>query len=240
MNEQPVWSVGLVVNDAELRHLSENSVAMYIMEATEGHYLRFSSPPEESSDFENLRMEVAASSAAVAEDRALGIVYRARKTAGLPDRVVPVAWVSPQGQMEGGENFLDQAENLLEGENFSLAIVAAEIHLDAQVKTMIELAVKGMAPDFEEVLLQHPNNLRIHHFAGRKMVERFLGLSLTHLPEWEEYRAHLSRRNEAAHSGRRFEEEEAKQSIAVVRKTWLRIADAFRAAEQHFLSPVNS
>jgi|GEM_PF-3486037 len=240
MTEQPIWSVGLVVNDAESRHLSESSVAMYIMEATEGHYLRFSSPPEEGGDFENLRLEVAANSAASAEDRALGIVYRARRAAGLPDRVVPVAWVSPQGQLESGENYLDQAEELFEEESFGLAIVAAEIHLEAQVKTMIEMAVRGLAPAFEEVFLQHRNNTRIHHAAGRKMLERFLDLDLTSLPEWEQYQAHLGRRNEVTHSGRYFGEEEAEQSIAVVRKMWLRITDAFRAAEENFLLPVTS
>ncbi len=241
MDEQPIWSVGLVVNDAESRHLSENSVAMYIMEATEGHYLRFSSPPEvDGSDFENLRLEVAASSAVAAEDRALGIIYRARRAAGLPDRIVPVAWVSPRGHLESGESYLDQAEELFEEESFSLAIVTAEIHLEAQAKTMIELAVRGMAPAFEEVLLQHRNNTRIQHAAGRKMLERFLGLNLTQMPEWESYQAHLGRRNEVTHSGKYFEEEEAEQSIAVVRKMWLLIADAFRAAEKDFLSPANS
>ena len=105
---------------------------------------------------------------------------------------------------------------------------------------MIEMAVRGMAPAFDDVLLQHRNNTRIHHAAGRRMLERFLGLNLTQLPEWEDYQAHLGRRNEVAHSGKYFEEDEAEQSIAVVRKMWLHIADAFRAAEKNFLSLANS
>lgn len=237
MDDQQIWSVGLVVDDVESRRLAENSVALYIMEATEGHYIRFSSPPQvDREEFENLRLEIAASSASLAEDRALGIVYRARRAVGLPDRVIPVAWVAPQGQLESGENYLDQAEELCDEENYGLAIVAAEIHLDAQVKTMIEMAVRRMAHSFEEVLLQHPNNVRLQHPAGRKTLERFLGIKVSALPEWDEYKAHLGRRNEVAHSGREFGEEEAGRSIAVVRKIWLHVLNAFRASERAPLS----
>ena len=229
-----IWSVGVVVDDAEARHLSENSVALYIMEASQGHSLRFSLPPADSeTDVENLRLEVVADSAGEAVDRALGIVYSARKGANLPDRVVPVAWVAPLGALEGGESYLDQAEDLLDGEHFGLAIVSAEIHLESQAKTMIELAVRRQAPSLEEVLLdQHRYNTMISHPAGQKMIEKFIGVKVTQFPEWQAYRAHFARRNEVVHSGKSFAHEEAQQSISVVRSMWLRLADAARVAEE--------
>lgn len=233
MSEEPIWSVGLVVDDLESRRLSENSIALYMLEVMEGHYLRFSSPPlVESEDFENLRLEVAANSAPAAEDRALNIIYQARRAAGLPPKVVPVAWVAPRGHLESDENYLDEAEELVKEERYGLAIVAAEIHLEAQVKAIIERAVRRVAPTLEEVLLQHRNNLSLRHAAGRKMIERFLGFNVTHLPEWQGYQGHLGRRNEVAHAGKSFDEEEAEDSIAIVRKMWLRLADASRATEE--------
>jgi hypothetical protein len=241
MNEEPIWSVGLVIDDAESRTLSENSVALYMMEATEGHVLRFASPPmAEAGEIENLRLEVAAGSAQAAEERALGVVYRARRAAGLPDKVVPVAWVAPQGELESGENYLDQAEELFEEEKYGLAIVSAEIHLESQAKTMIEMAVKRDAPSLEEVLLQHRNNTKLRHPAGRKMIQRFLGLKLTQLPEWEEFESHLGRRNEVAHGGKEFGEAEASKSIGVVRKIWLQLAEAARRAEEVGSRPEDS
>lgn len=232
--DELIWSVGVVVDDAEARHLSENSMALYIMEATQGHSLRFSLPPADGgTDIENLRLEVAADSAADAVERALGVVYRARKGANLPDRIVPVAWVAPLGALEGGESYLDQAEDLLDGEHFGLAIVSAEIHLESQAKRMIELAVRRQAPSLEDVLLvQHRYNTMISHPAGQKMIEQFIGLRLPQLPEWQRYRAHFGRRNEVVHSGKSFGREEADDSIAVVRSIWLALAAAARAAEE--------
>lgn len=228
-----IWSVGLVIDDVEARRLSENSIALYILEATEGHSLRFASPPmAEAGDFENLRMEVAASSARVAEGRALNIVDKARRAAHLPDKIVPVAWVAPQGALEDGENYLDQAEDLFEDERFSLAIVSAEIHLESQAKILIEIAVSRMASSFEEVLLQHPNNTKLQHPAGRKMIQRFLGLDVARLPEWQEYQAHLGRRHEVVHAGKSFGEAEATASIAAVRAIWLQLANAARQVEE--------
>jgi hypothetical protein len=232
--DELMWSVGVVVDDAEARHLSENSVALYIMEASQGHSLRFSLPPADGeTDVENLRLEVAAESARAAVDRVLGIVYRARKGANLPDRVVPVAWVAPLGALEGGESYLDQAEDLIDGEHFGLAIVSAEVHLESQAKTMIELAVRRQAPSLEEVLLdQHRYNTMISHPAGQKMIEKFLGVKVTQFAEWEPYRAHLGRRNEVVHSGKSFGREEAADSVAAVRAIWLRLAAGARAAEE--------
>jgi hypothetical protein len=52
--EVSIWSVGLVVDEAESRALSENSVSFYMLEAGEGHYLGFSaSPPADARDVEN-------------------------------------------------------------------------------------------------------------------------------------------------------------------------------------------
>lgn len=227
-----IWSVGLVIDDVEARHLSENSIALYMLEATEGHLLRFSTPPlAEEEEVESLRLEVAASSAKIAEGRASNVVDKARRAAGLPDKVVPIAWVAPQGALEGDENYLDQAEELFEEERYGLAITAAEIHLESQAKVMIDMAVQRTAPHFEEALLQHRNNTKLRHSAGRRMIRRFLGLEVTGLPEWEEYRAHQARREQVVHAGKTFEEQEASDSIAVVRALWLRLARAARQAE---------
>lgn len=77
-----------------------------------------------------------------------------------------------------------------------------------------------------QVLLQHRTNTSLQHGPGLEMIKEFLGLNLVALPEWEAYRAHLSRRNAVVHSGKTFQEEDAVASVAVVRKIWLRLAEA--------------
>jgi len=73
-------------------------------------------------------------------------------------------WVAPTSALHKGESFLDQAEDLLQEEQFELAIVAAEIHLESQAKTLIELAVKKDAPY---------NNLKEFTEAARKAPGQF-------------------------------------------------------------------
>lgn len=227
-----MWSVGVVVDDVELRSLSGGSIAERMLEASGGNSLKFFLPSEDDQDVETLRLEVVAGSARDAEGRALNIVYAARRAARLPDRVVPIAWVAPVGTLRGGESYLDQAVDLLDEEQFGLAIVSAEIHLESQAKAMIEMAIKRIAPSLEEVLLQHRNNTQISHTAGQNMIERFIGVNVRQLPGWQSYRVHLVRRNEVVHSGMSFGEEEAADSIAAVRSMWLRLADSARRAEE--------
>jgi hypothetical protein len=231
--DHQIWSVGLVVDDAEARHLSEDPVALYMMRAGEGHFLGFSPPRLDDEGFETLRLEVTAGSGGEAESRALNIIYAARRGAKLPDRIVPVAWIAPLNSDQSGKSYLDQAEDLVIEKQFGLAIVAAEIHLESQTRKIIELAVRRSAPTLESVLLQHRNNVRMSHPAGRNMIERFLDLAVTKLPEWEAYLAHLGRRNAVVHSGRSFEEPEAADSVGVVRKIWLRLTEAARQVEKH-------
>jgi hypothetical protein len=220
------WSVGLVVSDAEARALAESSVVTYLLEVAAGHTLRFTSPPVDGDeDIENFRIEVAAESGPAAREMALGIVYRARRSAGLPDRVVPVAWVSPASVDEEGENYFDQAEDLVEDEKYGLAIVAAEIYLQAQTKELIERAVAQREPRLKTVLLQHRTNLSLQD-QGLEMIKEFFGVELAQLPEWQNYRAHLGRRNAVVHSAKSFLKAEAAESIAAVRAIWLHLAEA--------------
>lgn len=227
MDDQ-IWSVGLVVDNAEARWLSEDSAAQYILDAAEGHFLQFSSPPsDQDEEFENFRLDIKAGSAALAEDRALGIVYRARRAAKLPDRVVPVAWVALSADFESGEHFLDQAIDLAENEQFSMAIVAAEIFLESQIMQMTELALRRGSPGAKS---QTPNLHRSTEQADT--IKRLLDLDVMQLPEWEEYRAHRVRRNEIAHRGRSFGEDEALSSIRTVRAIWLELTSAARRSEE--------
>ena len=225
-----MWSVGLVIDDAESRRLSEDSIALYILDTTDGHMLRFKSPPE-ADGLENLRLEIGAQDAREAEDRALGIIYKARRAANLPDAVIPVAWVTPVRDTEVGSNFLDEAEDLIEAEQFQMAVVAADIHLKVQVKAMIETAVNRAAPAFAEVLLQHRSNTNINRPEGQAMIRRFLDADVTRFEEWQAFRAHSGRRNAVVHEGQAIDESEATDSLAAVRMLWLRLSQAWRVLE---------
>jgi hypothetical protein len=225
-----MWSVGLVIDEAEIRSLSDSSIVMYILKNTDGHMLRFKLPSE-AGGLENLRLELNAQNAREAEDRAVGIIETARRAAKLPDAVVPVAWVTPVRDTEIGSNFLDEAKDLIESEQFQMAVVAADIHLEVQAKAMIERAVDRMAPAFADVLLQHRASTNINRPEGQAMIKRFLSIDLTSLKEWQAFKAHAGRRNAIVHEGLSIDEAEAAASISAVHDLWLRLGEVWRTME---------
>ncbi len=213
-----LWSVSLVVEEADANRLSHTD-ALTAMQALGVEAIRIG-PAAPEDDLDSLRFELRAPDGEAAEERAQNLALQGRRAVGLPDMRLPVAWVTPSGIGAKGVSFLDEAEELFESEQFELAVVAAGIHFEVQLKSMAEIAVADARDSVG------PRNK-----GRRRWVEGLLDRQVAEIREWPEFEAHLVRRNAIVHEGLAVGSEEARASLDAVRALWLRLGEANRAGE---------
>lgn len=209
------WSVGLVVADSDASTLSSNDLAM-IMFPDGVRSLRFG-PRDGEEDVASIGFELLAVSAEAAEGRAQNLAFQARRAAKLSVEPLPVAWAVPlRDEEESSARFLDEARDLIDEEQFELAVVAAQIHLEVQVKTMLEVAAETDGPGWLEVLLNTKGIASLGNRQTRVLIRELLGIEIGTVDEWSGLQEHLARRNAIVHDGQAVKEKEAAESVAVV------------------------
>lgn len=223
------WSVAFVVTETDARPLSRSEAfdAMH----PPGIVRRISvsdSSFEEPEDVASLKLELLAPNAAAAKQRAEHLLLQARRAVGLRDAIPSVAWVTPLTDSDSSSaRFLEKAEELLEEEDEQdLAVVAAQIHLEVQVQTLLANAAEQHGPEWADVLLGtyglgNLNNKRTH-----ALIKALLGVDVKQAPEWEAYKRHRVLRNAIVHEGQDAEPDEARSSVAAIRSICIRLADA--------------
>jgi hypothetical protein len=139
-----------------------------------------------------------------------------------------VAWVNLLTDDEASSvRFLDKAEELLEDEDEQdMAVVAAQIHLEVQIRTILSNAVEHSGPDWADVLLKTRGLGNLNNKQTQALIKALLGINVKQMPEWEAYKRHNVLRNAIVHEGQDAEEEEAKSSVATVRAICIRLANA--------------
>ena len=190
------------------------------------------SPTDELLGPEGLTLEVLAGDAGSAETLARWTADRIRQRANLPDAELTVAWVAPlKNEDASSQRFLSQARELLEGEHYELAAVAAQIHFEVQVLTMLEQAAAASGSQWAKRLLRVRGVAGLNTEFSKATVELLLGVDLTQVPEWPRFREHLERRNAIVHRGSAVDRDAAAASVVVVQALWIRLAHAARRAE---------
>lgn len=223
------WSVGLVVANSVASTLSSNDLAM-IMFPDGVRSLHFGTPSNEDEEIASIGFELRARSAETAEERAQNLAFQARRAAKLPTAPLPVAWVLPLRETdESSARFLDEARDLVAGEQHEMAVIAVHVHLEMQVKTMLEMAAEEAGPSWAKVLMATRGIGNLGNRQTRVMVTELLGIEIGAVDEWSEFNQHLARRNAIVHDGQAVEEREAKESIAVVEALVRHLAEASRA-----------
>lgn len=222
------WSVAIVVDEAESRPLSRREI-FEIMHPP--GVRRISVGPSgvgESEEVASLKLELQASNATEAERRAETLFLQGRRAAGLPDTVPSIAWVTPlTDENSSSVRFLEKAEELLEDEDESdLAVVAAQIHLEIQVRTLIEHAAEDDGPAWVGVLMQTRGLGNLNNKQVQGLIQALLGFDVTSAPEWQNYKRHNVRRNAIVHEGQDVEPEEALESVTTIKELCRRMADA--------------
>jgi hypothetical protein len=227
------WSVALVVDEADSRPLSRQEIfdAMHPQGVR-----RISIGPSELDEPEevaSLKLELQASSATAAQQRAENLLVQARRAADLPDEVPSVAWVNPlTDDPASSVRFLDKAEELLEDEDEQdMAVVAAQIHLEVQIRTILSSAAEHSGPDWADVLLKTRGLGNLNNKLTQALIKALLGIDVKQMPEWEAYKRHNVLRNAIVHEGQDAEEEESRSSVATVRAICIRLANAAHSGD---------
>jgi hypothetical protein len=222
------WSVAFVVDDAEANLLSERAIREVMHPKGVRSISVGTSGVGESEQVASLKLELQADGATEAKERAEGLLYAGRRAAGLPDAVAEIAWVTPLSSSESSSvRFLEKAEELLDDEdNLDLAVVAAQIHLEVQVRTLIEHAAEDEGPPWIDVLLSQRGLGNLNNKQTQALIVALLGFDVTTSARWKDYRAHNVRRNAIVHEGQDVLPEEANLSVTTVRALSIELADA--------------
>lgn len=148
----------------------------------------------------------------------IGLAFEA---AQLRPRELPVAWVAPLAAQDASSlRFLDQAEELLEQDMPDVAVVVAQMHLEAHIHTLVaRAAAQDPSPVTQAVVASRQWSLT--RPAGRPLLEALIGVHFTAFPRWQDFRSHVERRNRIAHGGAGIVTELARESVDLIRQLWL-------------------
>jgi hypothetical protein len=164
---------------------------------------------------------------AVQAERRAQELAAAMQTDPHPAGPLPVAWVTPmRGTDVDSHRFLEQAKHLFDDERYDLAVVSAHIHLEVQVRTLLERAVDVSGQAWAKRLLKLRPWASLSSDPAKAAIETILGINPTATSEWPEVAAHIARRNGIVHEGHQIEPNEAARSIWAVQAFWTTLADA--------------
>jgi hypothetical protein len=228
-SRQAWWTVRLTVSDEDARPLSGLGAEQWGF-GQGVRALRLGDSTTDADGLTSVTFEVQADSASDAQRRAEELAIQARGFAGLGDAAMPVAWVAPlKDDYASSQRFLDEAGELLEAEHYELAVVAAQIHFELQVRTLFARAVRARSQKWAHRLAEARGSATLSTKQSQATVELLLGVDPTSLPEWPAFTAHLQRRNDVVHGGQAIERDDAAASLRVVRQLWVELAEHARA-----------
>lgn len=186
---------------------------------------------DEPEDTPFVTLELRATNADAAEKLAQELVAFSLGEAGLKTSLLPVVWVAPLSEgSESSHRFLEEAEDLFESERYELAVVAAQIHFELQVRLLLERAATRADNRWATRLVKNRRVAALANDVSKASVQLLLGMDVTESRHWPEFSAHLSRRNAVVHEGRSLGSTEAAASIKVVQAMWAVLAEAERSA----------
>lgn len=135
----------------------------------------------ESEEVASLKLELLASDGKEARERAKNLLYQARRAAGLPDRTATVAWVTPlSDKVSSSARFLGKAEELLNDEaEADMAVVAAQIHLETQIRILLSRAVEaGEGPEWVDVVMETRGLGNLKSKKVQALIQALLGIDV--------------------------------------------------------------
>jgi hypothetical protein len=219
------WSVRLAVDQGESGPISR---VLHQAVVPEIRRLAISGPVGTyDGDADVVTFELEAQNARHARIVAQHLLSNVLRAARLPTRQAEVLWVTPMLATESSSHrFLDHARTLVENEDgYDLAVVAAQIHLEIQVKVLIQRATASdPSPLVDAVVRQRRPWAPQDRWIGA-ILEALFGVRVTSYPRWRAYDAHVKRRNDVAHQGQDVDKTAALESIEVVEDFWLWLND---------------
>jgi hypothetical protein len=196
------WSVKLRIEDKELNALSALWAPDFAHGARHVHF--GGSPSGQESDPPSITFELQAADFGDAEERAQTAVHRMRKAAKLLPGLAPIIWLAPIGEDRASSRFLDQAKDLIEEEMYELAVVAAQIHFEVQLRELLGQSIGSEPARWSERLMKDRGVAELRRDVSLATVELLLGVDVTQLSEWKQFRDHIERRNDVVHRARQL------------------------------------
>jgi HEPN domain-containing protein len=185
----------------------------------------------------SITLELEAEGLDDAEEKAQGAVHRMRRAARLPDATHAVVWLAPLGDDDASSQYLEQAKELVHEERYGLAVVAAQIHFEAQLTALLREAAGDQPLRWIARLLKDRGIAELKREVSFATVEVLLGVDVTQVAEWNRFRNHVERRNDVVHKGQTVDKHHAEESIRVVQQLWARLAAAARKQRKEPPSP---
>jgi hypothetical protein len=99
------------------------------------------------------------------------------------------------------QRFLEQAKEPFDDESFKMAVVATQVHFELQVRTLLRRAAENTEGQWAGRLTSRRGHATLNTDCGKAGLEVLLGVDPNQTPEWEEYSAHVTRRNGVVHEG---------------------------------------
>lgn len=214
------WSVRVLVEPGESTAMSGE-----LHHAFTSDVRRLRHSPADSDDFNGpstITLEIRAPSANAARITAQHLLGEVRRHAGIPVAESRIVWVAPLApELESSHRFLEAAEELLDGEQYELAVVAAQIHIELHLSTLLRMLVAADESPVARALMASRIEWTQTQPWQRDLFEHLLSVSLPKaFPEWKGYIAHVERRNAIVHRGQVVDRESAKESLQVVSEFW--------------------
>lgn len=147
------WSVRLALDEGEAGPISR------VIEAAlrpEVHGMSIGRGPlDEPDEPDAITIEIDGASANDARVRCQHMLGELQTLAGLSKRLAPAVWVAPLSDDHPSSlRFLSEAEYLVGDERYEMAVVASQIHLEIQVRVLIEAAIEAGSEKALAVILR--------------------------------------------------------------------------------------
>lgn len=181
-------------------------------------------------DVPYLMYELRASGPDAAEEHAQELVALSQREAGLPVRRLPIVWVTPiDPNLDDAHRFLQEAQFLFGSEQYELAVVAAQIHFELQLRLLLQRAAARLDRAWAKRLVRNRRVAALGNDISKASVELLLGVDVTQSRHWPPFTAHLERRNAIVHDGTHVGKKEAAASIRVVQALWAWLSEEERS-----------
>jgi hypothetical protein len=237
----PKWSVRLMLEPEQARAITAEEPLLAPLRFGGVHGMAVGGYHDaEEGDGPWVTVDVEANNWYGARALAQHLVGLAFEAAQLRPRELPVAWVAPLADHDASSlRFLDQAEELLEQDMPDVAVVVAQMHLDAHIHTLVaRAAAQDPSPVTQAAVRSRQWSLT--RPAGRPLLEALINIDFTAFPRWQDFRPHVERRNQIAHGGAGVVAELARESIDLVRQLWLWVLEQTSPASAGAAPPESS
>lgn len=230
--EKPLWSVRVAITQEDSYSIGRGA---YLVPGSRRSVVSFGLEDDFGS-IPTWTVELPAESAEEAELSVAQVIATIRQEHGTGGDLPRTLWVASLPE-DDALRFLEQAKELVESEGYELAVLAAQVHLERQLRWLLARA-RSESPAWRRRLTTLGRNLGpLHGAQALAAVELLFGVDLTKHPEWANLRAHFARRNDIAHEGRTIRRADAIASIRSVEAIWVALVDAANEANQGDPSP---